>query len=166
MAPRLAFLAFLAAAIGAGPAQGAWYKAETDRFIVYGDVREGVVQDYAVRLSTYDSILRLLNPRAAQAPVRRKFDVYVVRDRASVRRVRPSAGLSTAGFYIAAPRGVFAIASDASHALGRDDALFHEYAHHFMYQNFPAAYPAWFVEGWAEYFMTTSVTPQVVKVGE
>lgn len=167
MARRFAMLAAAAAAaLVAAPAQAAWHKAETDRFIVYGDVREGVVEDYAVRLATYDSILRLLNARAAQTPPRRKFEVYVVRDRASVRRVRPTAALNTAGFYIAAPRGVFAVASDASHALGRDDALFHEYAHHFMYENFPAAYPAWFVEGWAEYYMTTRVSPQVVKVGE
>jgi hypothetical protein len=160
----LAALAVLG--LWATSAQAAWVKAETDRFVVYGDVAERVVEDYAVRLSTYDAILRLLNPRAAQAPARRKFEVYVVRDRASIRRVRPTVSLNTGGFYVAGPQATFAIASEASHLMGRDDALFHEYAHHFMAENFPAAYPAWFVEGWAEYYMTTSVTPQLVKVGE
>ncbi len=33
--------------------------------------------------------------------------------------------------------------------------LFHEYAHHFMLQYFAAGYPAWYVEGYAEYYSTT-----------
>ena len=34
--------------------------------------------------------------------------------------------------------------------------LFHEYAHHFMLQYAPAAYPAWYVEGFAEVVSTAS----------
>jgi hypothetical protein len=34
-----------------------------------------------------------------------------------------------------------------------------------MLENFQAAYPAWFVEGWAEYYMTTDITPKGIQVG-
>ena len=34
--------------------------------------------------------------------------------------------------------------------------LLHEYTHHFMYQYFPAAYPTWYSEGFAE-FMASPV---------
>jgi hypothetical protein len=60
--------------------------------------------------------------------------------------------------------GVFAMALKDG-GLGEDDVMFHEYAHHFMWENFPAAYPAWFVEGWAEYFMTTDIKPSEIKIG-
>ena len=36
-----------------------------------------------------------------------------------------------------------------------DVILFHEYVHHFMLQHFSVAYPAWFVEGYAELFSNT-----------
>jgi tetratricopeptide (TPR) repeat protein len=32
--------------------------------------------------------------------------------------------------------------------------LLHEYAHHFMMHNFPGAFPAWFIEGFAEFHST------------
>ena len=34
------------------------------------------------------------------------------------------------------------------------EVLFHEYAHHFMFRNFSFPYPAWYVEGFAEYYAT------------
>jgi tetratricopeptide (TPR) repeat protein len=36
--------------------------------------------------------------------------------------------------------------------LDAQEILFHEYAHHFMLRYFPAAYPAWYVEGFAEFY--------------
>jgi tetratricopeptide (TPR) repeat protein len=35
--------------------------------------------------------------------------------------------------------------------------LLHEYSHHFLLQNFAAAYPPWFVEGFAEFYATTVI---------
>ena len=43
--------------------------------------------------------------------------------------------------------------------------LFHEYAHHFMMQNPTAPYPAWFVEGFAEYFATVRFTARKIDIG-
>ena len=41
---------------------------------------------------------------------------------------------------------------DSRTDLDPKSVLFHEYAHHFMLHHFPAAYPAWYVEGFAEFF--------------
>lgn len=44
--------------------------------------------------------------------------------------------------------------------------LFHEYAHHFMFQNFPVTYPPWYSEGFAEYYGSTRILANdVVEVG-
>ena len=37
--------------------------------------------------------------------------------------------------------------------------LYHEYAHHFMFQHFSAAYPSWYVEGFAETIATIDLKP-------
>jgi tetratricopeptide (TPR) repeat protein len=37
--------------------------------------------------------------------------------------------------------------------------LLHEYTHHFMYQHFPAAYPTWYSEGFAETAATIVLNP-------
>ncbi len=38
--------------------------------------------------------------------------------------------------------------------------LFHEYGHHFMKRYVTAAFPAWFVEGFAEYYSTVDFDKQ------
>jgi hypothetical protein len=46
-----------------------------------------------------------------------------------------------------------------------DDAVLHEYVHHFMLRYYPSAYPAWLVEGYAEYYMTADLGLQRLTVG-
>ena len=148
-------------------AQAAWYRVETDRFIVYGEGSEKAARDYATRLTVFDDILRRFNPAAKDRVAATKVQVYLVAGEGELRRVQPRLPPYTAGFYSAMNEGVFAIAIKSGGTLGADDVLFHEYAHHFMLENFPAAYPAWFVEGFAEYFMTAEILPRDggVKVG-
>jgi hypothetical protein len=152
-------VAFAAAA----PAHAAWTKAETERFIVYGDVADFIVKDYAERLSGYDALLRFFHPPPPRARPQ-KLSVYLVRTRKDLQRVAPGLSPLVVGFYTASPSGVFAV-SALDGSIQENDTLFHEYAHHFMLENFPGAYPAWYVEGWAEYFMTAEFTREGVKVG-
>jgi hypothetical protein len=158
----MAGVASALAVLWPAPAAAAWTKAETDRFIVYGQGREAQVRDVALRLSMFDATLRIANPAAAQAPPR-KLEVYLVRGIREIQQIAPEAPPDVAGLYSAGESAAFVLA-DAD-ALGRDDVLFHEYAHAFMLENFPAAYPGWFIEGWAEYFMTAEVTPRSVTIG-
>jgi hypothetical protein len=148
----------------AGAANAAWYKAETDRFVVYGEGREQSVRDYALKLTTYDHVLRLFHPSTLGRVPDTKLIVYLVNSRSDLKRIRPALPSDTAGFYTAMNEGIFAVATTEA-GFGADDVMFHEYAHHFMLENFPAAYPAWFVEGFAEYFMTAEVLPGSVKIG-
>ncbi|MDQ4086737.1 MAG: hypothetical protein M3177_01780, partial [Pseudomonadota bacterium] len=46
-----------------------------------------------------------------------------------------------------------------------NQTLLHEYAHHFMMQYHPAPYPAWYVEGFADFVMTAEITPQYYEFG-
>lgn len=148
----------------ASAAEAAWYRAETDRFVVFGEGREAQVRDFAVKLTVFDRVLRMLNP-AAERPSG-KVQVYLVRGLGEMRRIAPQISPNTAGFYSGAKEAMVAVADVDREGLGPQQVLFHEYAHHFMLANFPAAYPAWFVEGWAEYYQTVEITPQQIKVGD
>lgn len=148
----------------AGQAHADWHRAETDRFVVYGEGRESQVRDFAVKLQTFDAMLRAFHPSTKALTPATKVHVYLVDGIRGLRRIRPGLSTGVAGFYAASNEGVVAAATTEG-ALQADDVLFHEYAHHFMLENFPVAYPAWFVEGFAEYFMTAEITDAGVKVG-
>lgn len=148
----------------AAPAQARWLKVETDKFVVYGQGSEKSVRDYATRLNTFDMVLRLHNPATLKRKPATKVQVVMVRSPSDLKRIRPNLPKYVYGFYNAMNEGVFAFAVKDG-AMDQDDVLFHEYAHHFMLENYPTAYPAWFVEGWAEYFMTAEIDGPKVKVG-
>ncbi|MDT9599799.1 tetratricopeptide repeat protein [Sphingosinicella rhizophila] len=63
---------------------------------------------------------------------------------------------TVAGFYI--PRASASVAfipasigSGEEWNMDAENVLLHEYAHHFTYQNYAGAFPAWFIEGFAEF---------------
>lgn len=142
-----------------------WLKAESDRFVVYGTGSEAQVRGLVTRLSAYDAVLRLLTPGVRQDPPPQKFEVYLVRGGGDLRRVQPGLRGTIRGFYSANENAVFAMAVASQVGITTDETLFHEYAHYFMLENFPVAYPAWFVEGWAEYYMTTDIGAEKIKIG-
>lgn len=151
-----------ALALGAAQAvQAEWRRAETPNFLVYGEGSEGDLRRHAERLERFDALLR----RQFSLPAiegARKLPVYLVYTGADLRRVNPNLVEGVAGFYSASETDVYAVLNRR----GGDDILFHEYAHHFMFQNFPGGYPGWFTEGFAEFFMTASVdNPDKVTVG-
>ncbi|MEW5684583.1 MAG: hypothetical protein AB1942_06670 [Pseudomonadota bacterium] len=147
----------------ASSAEARWLKAETDRFVVYGDGSEKAVRAFASKLTAFDTLLRVYNPAAKPASPT-KVQVFLLSGVSDLKRVRANLPKYTQGFYAATNEGIFAFAVDNGD-MGQDDVLFHEYAHHFMLENFPTAYPAWFVEGWAEYFMTAEIKGATMTVG-
>ena len=147
------------------PAQAAWLRVETERFVVYGQGSEKTVRDFVTKLTTYDWVLRNFHPATLDRKSFTKVQVFLLSNAGDLKRVRPGLAKYTQGFYAAMNEGVFAFTTKGD-GLGADDVLFHEYAHHFMLENFPAAYPAWFVEGWAEYYMTTDITKDVIRIGQ
>ena len=136
-----------------GLAHADWRKAETAHFIVYGNGFERDLRDDTIGLERVDQLMRTYFG-LTEAGGGRKLTVYVVRARRDLAVANPGLPETVAGVYSASFRDVRAIAVRGT----GDEFLRHEYAHHFMFRNFPGAYPAWFREGFAEFFMTATVT--------
>ena len=147
--------------LSAEAAQAEWRRAETANFLVYGEGHEGDLRRHAERLERFDALLRRQFSLRPMEGVR-KLPVYLVYSNKDLRLVNPNLAEGVAGFYSASETDVYSVLNRR----GGDDILFHEYAHHFMAQNFPGGYPGWFTEGFAEFFMTASVdNPDRVTVG-
>ncbi len=150
-------------AFAATAAEARWLKAESARFIVYSDGDEKTLRGYVQKLETFDTLLRLLHGLPPDEAPPRKLPIYLVRSVSQLQFVQPALGDSTAGVYMASSEDIFAL---AIRSRSEDDALMHEYVHHFMLQNFPYAYPAWLVEGYAEFYMTMDANAEHVTWGE
>lgn len=154
----------LAAFAGADRAHAEWQKAESAHFVVYSDGGEDSLRTFAGKLEDFDALLRLFHGRAAdQEDGARKLDVYLVRSADQLRRVFPDVE-NAAGVYTAGPTDIFTVAIRKSNGLA-DDTVLHEYVHHFMLQHYPGAYPAWLIEGYAEYFMTANFEDRKILIG-
>ena len=153
-----------AAALLATPASAAWRKAETANFILHTQEGEERAREQALLLEDYLQFLHLLTG-VDEPPAPTKLRVYFVRDVDQLRVVRALRG-NVGGFYIASPSGIAAFSGEGSSAMGSNELLFHEIAHHFMLQYRPTAYPAWFVEGFAEYVQTARFRPESIEYGQ
>jgi tetratricopeptide (TPR) repeat protein len=165
MLPGLLAAAVLA--IGS-PVRAEWLRAESDHFVVYGR-SEKSVRDYAAMLEDFDSLLRRLHGRPKDEVTPRKLPIYLVSGIGQLRRVLPNAKDGMAGVYLSSVPEVFVVAIREGAGEGDqnkgDDTVLHEYVHHFMLQYYPSAYPAWLVEGYAEYYMTADLAKSRMVVG-
>ena len=152
----------LAASVGASPAHARWLKAESDRFIVYSEGGQAELTTFVQKLETFDRVLRNRMGLPADEPPLRKLPIYLVEGSAGISRLSPGIGGGVAGIYIPSSEDIFAVAIRGG--MG-DDVLLHEYGHHFMLQNYANSYPAWFVEGFAEYFSTVDIQSDKIIVG-
>jgi hypothetical protein len=155
-------IAAIAASLALPAAANAeWREAETPHFRIYSNGGEQQLNRFAERLETFDALLRRLASVPANIePV--KVRVFLLDTEDQVRRAYHATGTTIAGFYTVNMEGPLAVSprrTDVTDStFGPEIVLFHEYAHHFMLQYFPASYPAWYVEGFAE--MASTATPQ------
>lgn len=152
----------LAALMMATPAMAEWLRAETDHFVIYGDTSERAITNYARKLETFDALLRAYYPFPIDHEVP-KLDIYMADGRRDMQRAAPGIGAAVLGFYSPSSPRILAVA-DVTSTLS-DDVIFHEYAHHFMFQMPSGAYPAWFVEGFAEYWGTVRIRDRTIQIG-
>lgn len=147
----------------AQPAAADWAKFESPNFIVYSDAHPSSVKRQVETLELFDTLLRSKQGIDSKEPVRRKLPIYLLAESRDIRRITPSMNRNVAGFYTAGPDDIYAVAD-----FQRNDmqTLQHEYVHHFMLARFPYGYPAWLIEGYAEYFMTFSWNGEVMEVGD
>ncbi len=146
----------------AAPARAEWQRAETDHFIIYGDVSERTLRTYATKIERFDALLRTYYPIQSDVQIP-KLEIYLADGARDMRRILPDGSEGIAGFYSADAGRIYTVTNITNpEALS---TLFHEYAHHFMFQMSAAAYPSWFVEGFAEYYSTVVMEPDKIEVG-
>ena len=154
------------------PLLAEWREATSEHFIVYSDGSEKSLRKAATDLEKFDFMLRTmaqasgakLNPAKPM-----KLKVYLMSTIADVQQALPVGGGGVLGFYDGTVRGPYAVSlrqDNKDWGLRGQQVLFHEYAHHFMLQNFPAVYPPWYAEGFAEYYGATKILDNdVIEVG-
>lgn len=150
----------LSVAAAVSPAQAAWRQASTAHFVIYSEDDEKSLREFATKLEKYDAAMRYMRglPDPEVSPNNR-LTVFVVPDLLAVRKLYGKGGGSVGGFYRGSASGSVAITprntgpSD-TWDMNAQIVLLHEYAHHFMMQNYPGAFPAWLIEGFAEFNST------------
>ncbi len=154
---RVLFAAFLL--VFSNPAfAAAWREAETTHFRIVSSGDEKGLLKFAERLEYFHILLRLATgANEADRPVV-KVRVYLVPSIGDVKRLYGNANSDVAGFYSPREDGALAVVprSTGDGIFTGQLVLFHEYAHHYMLQYTPAAYPSWYVEGFAEIASTAS----------
>lgn len=148
-------------ASAASPAHAEWRRAESPNFVVYSQGSEHNLRRYIRNLEIYDFLLRQ-RMGLPSATAGRKLPIYLVNGRSGLLQINPRTGQNVAGTYFPVGEDIFAAAFNDR----EQDYLFHEYFHHFSYQlASTAGYPAWLLEGLAEYFMTAEISETTVKIG-
>ncbi|WP_295189806.1 hypothetical protein [uncultured Brevundimonas sp.] len=135
MACTAAAVGMLVLATTAQPARADWLRAESERFIVYSDGGERALRDYVQKLETFDRVMRYRSGLPLSEAPSRKLPIYLVGSRAGLLRVNPSTDRDLVGTYFPTEEDIFAVAMRGDN----DEILLHEYVHHFMLGNMPAA---------------------------
>lgn len=157
----------IAAALSLVPASApaAWRVATSNHFVVWAQSNDAATRAAAERLEKFHYVLRLLSQTTSQdSPI--KVTVYLLPNEEAVVASMPFPVNGVAGYYETTSRGPFAVMSGATAgrqasagdrmstadlSLSSQQILLHELTHHFMFQYFPAAYPTWYSEGFADY---------------
>jgi hypothetical protein len=142
-----------------------WLRAETPRFIVYSNGSETGLRNLARDLESFDALLgRMIN--APPSPASAKLEVFLFRNTDQFYEAYGARNANIDGFYFPAPELIGAISNyrDAQ-ATAAQTTLFHEYTHHFMFAHAPGAYPAWYVEGFAEFASTALFQDNRIVLG-
>ncbi|MFZ5707664.1 MAG: hypothetical protein ACOY5R_20585 [Pseudomonadota bacterium] len=164
--------------LAATPAAAAWQEARTPHFRIYGEGGTKALRSFAVDLERFDMAVRILfalDPVEGEDP--NPLTIFLVENLGSlkalcevVRATDAKNCAMTAGFYQGRISGsvAFVPRSLGPGASSRDAqvVLFHEYAHHLMRAHSWAAYPAWYVEGFAEFVSNADLSHEgEVRVG-
>ncbi len=150
------------------PALAGWWQAETAHFRVFGDAPPERVVRRAALLEDFHGLMVEVTGRDLPKDAA-PLDVFLVDNLADASPWRPLAP-NVAGFYRADSGRISAVALNRGDAkdggLSGQEILLHEYAHHFMLGSSLIAYPAWYVEGFAEYFATARFAADRIEYGQ
>ena len=170
-------IAALATSLSATAARAEWHQATSSNFIVYSQGSAEDARAFAEKLERFHYVLRTFH-RVSATTMPNRLRVFLLSSAGAVGRTVGRG--SVAGYYVPDARGLMLVGTRARGGTGDSDPrsaqsqanldpesiLLHEYTHHFMYQYFPAAYPTWYSEGFAEFWGSTNFLPgDVVEVG-
>ena len=155
------FIALLMSALA--PAHAEWWEAKTEHFVIYSQDTERETRAFATELERFDHALRSLQSTKFE-PIKsdsQRVTIYRIGDVDTMGRLAHASGV--AGFYRAQlypvaftpvrglkTRSDSIVRRDSRTDLDPRSVLFHEYAHHFMFQYFAGGYPSWYIEAFAE----------------
>ena len=164
------FALLLAAMVFSAPASAEWWEARTEHFVIYSQDNERDTRAFAEDLERYDHALRTLRA-PKQDPITKDWQRVTIYRTGNVDFISRIAHAGAAGFYRPQLNPVAftpvrdnkfsnsIIKRDSRTDLDPRSVLFHEYAHAFMLQNFPTAYPSWYIEAFAETVATIDLKP-------
>jgi tetratricopeptide (TPR) repeat protein len=155
----LTLLAAMTLAGWGSAAKAEWRRFETAHFVIYSESDDRRVTELATGLESIDGLMRMATGLEDEVPV--KVRIYELGDEGAVQAALGQTNSGIGGFYSSNALGPFAVttrkAYTATGSFTGRIILHHEYAHHFMLQYFPATYPGWYVEGFAELIGATKI---------
>ena len=153
MKPRFMTFVTVALLCSASAAQAEWRRFETQHFVIYSESNDKRVDEIATGLERIDGLMRMATGLPMDGETV-KVRIYEMADEGQVQAAIGETNSGVAGFYASNILGPYAVtlrkAYSADGGFTAELVLHHEYAHHFMLQYFPATYPPWYVEGFAE----------------
>ena len=156
---RIAAVVLTAAAL---PTQAAgWLQLQSENFTLHTRIHESAAREYIVQLEDFRWLtLQVLGLPAQGQRAQARFDMVLLpKGSIGLGAVNPQLK-EYAGAYISCGEG--SAAFGVHHPVGRGGidysrvVLQHEYAHRLMFQHGRQRYPAWYVEGFAEYLASAS----------
>ena len=138
-------------------AQAKWLRADTESFIIYSESNEKQLHEFAANLQRFDATLRLVF-NVTDKGEESRLPIYLVPSGDDVAELATgSRKAPIVGYYRQGRDGAFAMSHRQKDTSVRGTSaaqqmLFHEYSHHFMKRHLRAAFPGWFIEGFAEYY--------------
>ncbi|MGZ3304989.1 MAG: DUF1570 domain-containing protein [Asticcacaulis sp.] len=157
-------------AMAAAPARAEdWVHAESDHFTVYSTAGEGPTRSYVHKLEQFRTLTNMLLGVSGDGP-QVKFVIYLILQD-QMTKVRPYFSPRVGGVYLNCDEGTTAYSGYTPNEVfdGEDSGLItllHEYSHYIMFQHARTAYPAWYVEGFAEYLSTADTQKGFITVGD
>lgn len=152
-----------------------WFRAESTHFIVYSDTSRPNVSRLLDKLERLDYLLRLYGNTDKKPGT--KLTLYYFKNFDDLRQLSGSQPAYAIGLYNSCAEGVQGF---NAHLMFRDNNpallekqretegltyIFEAYARHFIYHNSDLRTPAWYIDGFAQYFASTRFSDTETVVG-
>jgi hypothetical protein len=160
-----------------------WFRAESQRFVVYSDARQEDVTLLLDNLEKLDHLLRIYtqlgDPSKRRAEQQEpKLTLYFHSRPSDLREIADSPPADAVGLYSSCAAGVqgFGVHLERVASLGDEQLeksplnetlsyVFEAYARHFLYRHTDIRTPASFIDGFAQYFSSVRFSEQQMVVG-